>query len=98
VVSTDGEQAVAWLEAHRADIVLMDMQMPRMDGLEATRRIRSKAGHRNLPIIAMTANASTDDRLRCLDAGMNDHLPKPFEPALLARKLLQWLQQPPAQA
>ncbi|MBH1986967.1 MAG: transporter substrate-binding domain-containing protein [Burkholderiales bacterium] len=94
LVATDGEQAVELVQARQPDLVLMDMQMPKMDGLEATRRIRATPAHRDLPILAMTANASTDDRQRCLDAGMNDHLPKPFEPAMLAGKLLQWLQQP----
>jgi two-component system sensor histidine kinase/response regulator len=68
----------------------MDMQMPVMDGLEATQAIR-RSGRTQVPIVAMTANAFGEDRQRCLDAGMNDHLPKPVDPAMLYSKLLQWL-------
>jgi CheY-like chemotaxis protein len=68
----------------------MDMQMPRMDGLVAATAIREKLGP-TVPIIAMTANAFAEDRQACLAAGMNDHLSKPVEPALLYRKLLAWI-------
>jgi len=70
--------------------VLMDMQMPGMDGLEATRLIRQRLGH-VLPIIAMTANAFNEDRVQCLNAGMNDHVGKPVDPAHLYDTLLRWL-------
>ena len=75
------------------DLVLMDMQMPVMDGLEATRRIRLLAtpAARDLPIIAVTANAMTEDRDSGFAAGMNDYLTKPIEPAELRRMLLKWL-------
>ncbi|MDD3354699.1 PAS domain S-box protein [Zoogloea sp.] len=96
-VAGNGQVAVEKLAASPYDLVLMDMQMPVMDGIEATRALRS-AGHRDIPVLAMTANAFGEDRQRCLDAGMNDHLPKPVDPAMLYSKLLQWLPPPDAPA
>jgi two-component system, sensor histidine kinase and response regulator len=80
-VAHNGAQAVSALASDptRYDVVLMDMQMPEMDGLEATRRIRQQLGLTALPIIAMTANAMSSDRQACLEAGMNDHVSKPFD-------------------
>ena len=73
------------------DLVLMDLQMPVMDGLEATRRIRALPGFERLPILAMTANAMAGDRERSLAAGMNDHVTKPIDPDALFEALLRWL-------
>lgn len=73
------------------DLVLMDIQMPEMDGYEATARLRGIEALRNMPIIAMTAHAMTEDRERCLSAGMNDHISKPIEPALLFSIMQKWL-------
>jgi two-component system sensor histidine kinase/response regulator len=68
----------------------MDMQMPVMDGIEATRIIRSDSRFEDLPIIAMTANAMAADRDKCLEAGMNDHIAKPIDPEDLFRVLVHW--------
>jgi two-component system sensor histidine kinase/response regulator len=73
------------------DIVLMDMQMPVMDGLTATIEIRKDARHRDLPIVAMTANVMHQDKDKCAKAGMNDHLAKPIDPDELFRALLKWI-------
>jgi two-component system sensor histidine kinase/response regulator len=74
------------------DLVLMDMQMPVMDGLTATREIRAMPGMAHLPIIAMTANAMQRDRDRCMDAGMNDFVSKPIDPEALVAMLRKWLE------
>ncbi len=88
----DGELAVEKLRADHYDLVLMDMQMPRLDGLTATRQIRAEGLGNGVPIVAMTANAFDDDRQRCLEAGMNDHLGKPVNPDKLYETLLKWLE------
>ena len=89
--AADGAQAVARASQTAYALILMDMQMPVIDGLEATRRIRALAGSGHTPIIAMTANAYEDDRRRCLAAGMDGFLVKPFEPAALYATLLRQL-------
>nr|WP_275951969.1 response regulator [Rubrivivax gelatinosus] len=86
----DGREALAWLARERFDAVLMDVQMPGLDGLEATRRLRRLPGQEKLPVIAMTAHAMASDREACLAAGMNDHLAKPFEPDTLIERLRHW--------
>lgn len=87
----NGREALVKLRQQPVDLVLMDMQMPVMDGLEATRAIRAQPDTRHLPVIAMTANAMAADRELCLAAGMNDHLAKPVDPDDLWRVLARWL-------
>jgi two-component system sensor histidine kinase/response regulator len=89
-VAADGAAAVRLLQERHYDAVLMDMEMPVMDGIAAAAAIRALPGHEALPIIAMTANATPQDRDRCLAAGMNDHLAKPIEPDLLWQTLARW--------
>ncbi len=89
-IATSGSQALALLETEAFDLVLMDWQMPEMDGLEATRRIRQlPTATRHIPIIALTANANTGFREACLEAGANDYLSKPYSEAALAALLTQ---------
>ena len=91
-VVPNGTAAVEAMEQETFDVVLMDCQMPEMDGFEATRRIRELDGPQaNVPIIAMTANALAGDRERCLAAGMDDYIAKPLRPRHLQRILQRWL-------
>ena len=90
-VAADGREAVAMVDADDYALVLMDMQMPRLDGIGACRAIRLDPRHANLPIVAMTANAFNEDRVAALESGMNDHVPKPVDPPALYRTLARWL-------
>ena len=92
VVADNGEQALARLDdAGPFDCVLMDVQMPVMDGYTAARRIRQQERYAGLPVLAMTANALVEDRRRALEVGMNDHIPKPIDPERLFSTLARWI-------
>ncbi len=90
-VADNGQKAVEMVQQRPYELVLMDMQMPVMDGVTATREIRKLKRYQSLPIVAMTANAMQQDRDRCVEAGMNDHLAKPVEPEELYRLLFKYL-------
>ena len=90
-LAENGEIALRMVKDNDYDVVLMDMQMPVMDGIEATRILRADPRHQTLPIIAMTANAMESDREVCLEAGMNDHIAKPIDPDQLFSVLLRWI-------
>jgi signal transduction histidine kinase/ActR/RegA family two-component response regulator len=92
-MAEDGAQAIAKAQMKAYAAILMDMQMPNVNGLEATRQIRKIPGYRHTPIIAMTANAFAEDKARCLEAGMNDFIIKPFVPDTLFATLLRSLNQ-----
>jgi signal transduction histidine kinase/ActR/RegA family two-component response regulator len=94
----NGMDAVQMATQHAFAVILMDMQMPVMDGLQATLAIRAQASGATTPIIAMTANAFAEDREKCLAAGMNDFLSKPVEPGVLFSALLRWLARDASQA
>ena len=103
-LAENGEIAVRMVGEHDYDLVLMDMQMPVMDGIAATKAIRSNPRFRTLPIIAMTANAMDVDREMCREAGMNDHVSKPIDPEAMFTTVIKWtkphrarLSEPPAQ-
>jgi CheY-like chemotaxis protein len=91
-MAVDGPQALARLaDGGPFDAVLMDVQMPGMDGYEVTRRLRAELGLARLPVIAMTAHARQEDRQRCLAAGMDDFVSKPFDPEQLFEVLARWI-------
>ena len=90
-IAGNGQQALAHLRNAAFDLVLMDIQMPGMDGLQATRLIRAQPAFARLPVIAMTAHAMAGDREKSREAGMDDHVTKPFEPAQLFEVMLRWL-------
>ena len=95
-IACDGEEAVVLAAGNPYDLVLMDMQMPHVDGLEATRRIRDLPGWAHTPVVAMTANAFPEDKAACMAAGMSDFVSKPVDPDALYIVLAKWLAPAPA--
>lgn len=89
-IAENGEKSIDKVSNNDYDIVLMDMQMPVMDGISATKKIRNDLGKIDIPIIAMTANAMEDDKEKCSLAGMNDHLSKPIDPKHLLEMIKKW--------
>ena len=89
--ANDGREAVDKADAAAYDVVLMDVQMPRLDGLDATRAIRALPRHGQVPVIALTANALEQNRAACMAAGMNEFLCKPINVWQLAGALARWL-------
>jgi CheY-like chemotaxis protein len=96
-LAENGQKAVTAVHESMFDAVLMDIQMPVMDGFQATRAIRQNDTFKNLPIIAMTASAMAQDRDQALESGMNDHVPKPIDPRKLFETLLKWIVLPKEQ-
>lgn len=94
-IANNGAEAIRALEHHPFDLVLMDIQMPEMDGLTATQKIREQARFASLPIVAMTAHAMHEDRQKSLHAGMNDHITKPINALELFTCLARWLKETP---
>ncbi|KQW93685.1 hypothetical protein ASC94_13905 [Massilia sp. Root418] len=92
-LASNGAAALELLHKTDFDCVLMDLQMPVMDGLETTRRMRATEQLSHIPVLAMTATATTEARVRCIDAGMNDFISKPVQPALLYQTIANWLPQ-----
>lgn len=91
VIAGNGQEALERLAAEKFDLVLMDTQMPVMDGFEATRRVREIAGLEGQRVIAMTGNVTTEDRHQCLAVGMDDFIPKPIDPNQMYLILAKWL-------
>jgi PAS domain S-box-containing protein len=90
-LAENGQIALERVQASPYDLILMDMQMPVLDGIEATRAIRKLPDYANVPILAMTANAFDEDRQACIDVGMNDHVAKPVNPERLYAAMIHWL-------
>lgn len=94
-IAQDGQQAIELARHNTYALILMDMQMPNLNGVDATRAIRILPGYADTPILAMTANAFDEDRQICIEAGMNDHIGKPVDPDKLFDTMLKWLSRRP---
>jgi CheY-like chemotaxis protein len=92
-VAQDGAEAVEMAASRPYDLILMDVQMPKLDGLNATRQIRASSKGRALPIVAMTANAFHEDKMRCMQAGMDEFLAKPVDAVRLYQVIVRLLEE-----
>ena len=92
IEAVTGEEGVAAAEAHRPDLILMDIQLPGLDGYEATRQIKAKGGLQNIPIIVVTSYALSGDDVKAYEAGCDDYVSKPFSPRELLAKIREYLQ------
>jgi len=91
IIANNGKEALEYIQQEHFDLILMDLQMPVMDGYTATRQLRKNPKFDTLPVIAMTAHAMSDERQRCLDLGMNDYVTKPINPSELFETMAKWL-------
>ena len=91
VEAITGEEGIAMAESHRPDLILMDIQLPGVDGYEATRRIRANPALAHIPIIAVTSYALSGDDVKAREAGCDDYVAKPFSPRALLAKIRQYL-------
>ena len=91
IEACDGKDALAKLDGRKFNLIISDVNMPNLDGIDATRRIRALPDGAGVPILAMTANAFAEDKVRCFEAGMNDFLAKPIDPEALFAILAKWL-------
>ena len=91
-LANDGQEALDKIDTARHALVLMDMQMPRMDGISATVAMRKRPALQSIPIVALTANAFDEDWQRCMDAGMDDFIAKPVDPKVIYSTIHDWLE------
>ena len=91
IEAVTGEEGVTMAEAHRPDLILMDIQLPGLDGYEATRRIKANSALRHIPIVAVTSYALSGDDIKALEAGCDAYIAKPFSPRILLAKIREYL-------
>jgi CheY-like chemotaxis protein len=93
-LAKDGQEAIDATKSRHYDLILMDVEMPKLDGLDATRSIRTQDGMADIPIVALTAHALIEEKEKCLNSGMNDFLAKPVSPKSLSDMITKWCSPP----